>query len=488
MKWLKYINAVVVPAVISIILVFYLGQAGSNRGSAEEELKPIDRDLSEIVYNDTLRIITRNHPLTYYLYRGSRRGFDYELIKKFAEEQGLFLEVIVPPRWIDMIPYLYEGKGDIITSMMTVTPEREEKVDFTRSYMEVWQVAVGTDNNPPPMTLDELNGRTVLVRKGSSYQERLQELVQQGLDIRIEVLDDSVEIIEPVELVAQGLVPLSVVDNTIARLEEQFFPGLVEGVKLTEAQNIAWAVRPNSPELKEALNEFLTRYYRSAYFNILKKRYFENKNHFLRHRSAQLALARQGQISKYDDIFRAAAEETGFDWRLLAAQSYHESRFYRDNTSWSGAVGLMQLMPRTAEVMGVTDIYDPWQNIFGGARYLRILFDLYDDLEPDDQLAVTLASYNVGQGHIEDAMKRAVATNRNPSDWDELRYCLAELEIPEVYQEAKYGYCRGRSVVAYVEDVLHRFEIFKHLVGEEMLEDITPELALQWIQPDTEKG
>ena len=154
---------------ISLVIVSGIIISCSQIGEIEVPRDPVQRDLSEILAGDTLRVITRNHPLTYYLYRGTRRGFDFELIKKFAEEKGIVVEAVIPPRWVDMIPYLYEGRGDLIASMMTITPERDALVGFTRPYLEVWQVVVGTEQNPPPVTLDELNGIDLLVRAGSSY-------------------------------------------------------------------------------------------------------------------------------------------------------------------------------------------------------------------------------------------------------------------------------------------------------------------------------
>lgn len=439
--------------------------------------RPVERDLAQIKTSDTLRVITRNHPLTYYLYRGTRRGFDYELISKFAEEQGLVLEIVMPPEWSDMIPALYHGEGDVIAAMMTVTPDRRDQLSFTRRYLEVRQVTVGTSDSPPPQTIEELDGRRVLVRRGSSYEERLRELRRRGIRVEIEYHNELEERDDPVVLVAKGEAPLTVVDNTVARLEQQFYPGLEIGVAITDPQPIAWAVRPNSPELLAALNDFLGRYYRSAYFNILRKRYFENTARFLRHRTAHLALYREGKLSRYDEEFRAAAAVTDFDWRLLAAQAYHESRFLPDKTSWAGAVGLMQLMPRTAEMLGVKNLYDPAQNILGGARYLRKLYGMYGDVDGDDRLRLALAAYNCGIGHVADARKLARERGGDPRRWEDVAGALRLLEQPEYYRKAEYGYVRGGQVLRYVEDVFNRYDIFRGIVPETPPEP-APELAL----------
>jgi len=435
----------------------------------------VDRDLADIVESDTLRVITRNHPLTFYLYRGMRRGFDFELIQKFAEEKDLVIQVVIPPKWVDMYSYLYEGKGDVIASQMTVTPERNSIVRFTKPYMQVCQVAVGTDESAPPTSLTELEGNSILVRRGSSYDERLRELRRSGMRFNILYLDEENYSEDPVQLVAQGKYPLTVVDNSIADLEQHFYPGLLSGVKLSDEQDIAWAVRPNSPKLADELNEFLTRQDRSAFFNVLKKRYFKNKDRFLKHRSVQIAFAQKGQLSTYDEIFKKAEEDTEFDWRFLAAQSYHESRFQPDLVSWAGAVGLMQLMPRTARSLGIQNIYDPEENIMGGARYMRYLYTHYDfPEEEDDRMRFALAAYNAGLGHIANARRLAGELGGDPDNWNDVARALSKLERPEYYNKEGYAFVRGRSVRRYVADVLHRYQIFQKLMDEEEIEEEKP--------------
>jgi len=462
------------------LVILISGQSGCSLFSGGSGLgQPVHRDLSAIAKSDTLRVITRNHPLSYYLYRGTRRGFDFELVQKFAQEQHLFLQVVVPPTWNDMIPYLYEGKGDVICAMMTDTKEREQVISFTKPYLEVHQVAVGTESDPPPENLDDLNGRTVLVRKGSSYDERLQQLVKQGYNITIQYHDELNEVEDPVQFVARGRAPLTVVDNTIAQLEQHFYPGLEIGVSVSDPQEIAWAVRPNSPELLAALNDFIERHYRSAFFNILKRRYFENPDRFLRHRNAYNAQFQKGRISRYDKFFQEAAAKTGFDWRLLAAQAYHESRFYPDKVSWAGAVGLMQVMPRTARAMGVTDIYDPEQNIIAGARYMKRLYTLYDDAHsPDDRLKISLAAYNAGIGHISNARHLATTLGGDSTKWEDVAHALSLLERPEYYQKDGYAFVRGRTVRRYVDDVLHRYQIFVTLLDRNSDEEAPPDPTL----------
>ncbi len=462
-------------AVVGFLIIFFavLFSPGQHPGMDAEAIEVASIDLDSILTRDTLRVITRNHPLMYYLYRGARRGFEYELIKKFAEEQNIHLQVVVPPRFEDMVPYLLEGRGDIIAAMLTRTEERSGIINFSNPYLEVRQVLVGTEEHPPPRTMDELEGRTIVVRRGSSYEERLRELQRQGLNVIIQSPIDSLNDEEPVELVARGLAELTIVDNVIARMEQSFFPNLQIGISITESQQIAWAVRPNAPELQETLDEFLSRYRKSSYFAILQRRYFNHSERFIRHRSAQLALRTEGKISRYDHIFKHAGERYGFDWRFLAAVSYIESGFYPDAKSWAGAIGLMQLMPTTGEELGVDNLYDPSQNIFGGSRYMKFLYNQFEDVENEmDRLAFSIGSYNVGWGHVQDARRWAQDHGQDGDSWKTVRNVMAQFDQPEYYQGSRNGYFRGKYVVEYVDNVMDRYIAFCSLVPQNAEDEI----------------
>lgn len=463
---------IAILSILALIVVVLMPISVLLHGCASEVPQPVDpdpivRDLADVVASDTLRVISRNHPLTYYLHKGTRRGFDFELINRFAEEQGLVVEVVLPPTWGDMIPWLLEGKGDVIASMMTVTPARDERIEFTTPYKTVRQVAVGRRDTLPPMTPEEFAGRTVLVREGSSYDENLRALRDStGVDFTLIYHDELAELEDPVQLVANGKYPLTVVDNTIAHLEQHFYVDLVIGAALTEDQDIAWGVRPNAPELLAALNEFLDRHDRSAFFNILKKRYFQSPRRFRVHRGIHIAQYQEGRLSRYDDFFRAAADEVDIDWRLLAAQSYHESRFYPDQVSWAGAIGLMQLMPATARSVGVRDIYDPKENIRGGAIYMRRLLDTMDENIGEtgqdwrNRISFALACYNAGIGHVFNARRLVREQGNDPDRWEHVADALVLLEKPEYYTREGYAFVRGASVKQYVNDILHRYDIF----------------------------
>ena len=109
-----------------------------------------------------------------------------------------------------------------------------------------------------------------------------------------------------------------------------------------------------------------------------------------------------GRISPYDEIIKRYAAELGWDWRMLAAVVYQESKFSINSRSHRGAQGLMQVMPSTAARYGISDLVDPENNIKAGTKHLKMLQNIWKkrDLEPAEMIRFTLASYNAGEGRI----------------------------------------------------------------------------------------
>ena len=167
------------------------------------------------------------------------------------------------------------------------------------------------------------------------------------------------------------------------------------------------------------------------------------------------------RLPRYDRLIKKAARKYDFDWRLIAAIIYQESHFNRRARSSAGAFGLMQLTKKTARSLGVNDIYNPAENIFAGVRHLRRLYNYFDDVAESDRLLISMAAYNVGQGHVRDAQKLAQRMKLDPAKWASLKQTLPLLRFKKYYRDAVYGYCRGMEPVQYCQQILIYYDILK---------------------------
>lgn len=146
---------------------------------------------------------------------------------------------------------------------------------------------------------------------------------------------------------------------------------------------------------------------------------------------------------------------------MIAAQIYQESHLNPRAKSRAGAKGLMQLLPSTASSLDVNDIYNPVENINGGVRYLKKLYDRFDKADTTNRLLIALAAYNAGQGHVQDARNLAVRKNLDPDSWESLAKTLPLLRYRKYYKDAKYGYCRGTEPVIYIKQIMIYYDILK---------------------------
>jgi len=176
-----------------------------------------------------------------------------------------------------------------------------------------------------------------------------------------------------------------------------------------------------------------------------------------------------GKLCEYDDLLKQHAPELNWDWRLLAAQTFQESRFKPDARSWAGAVGLLQLMPATAREFGVRDPLDPADNVQGAVKFLAWLDHYWREriTDEDERRKFILASYNCGAGHVDDAQRLAEKYGGNPLSWDDVSYWLLQLSTQQFTTDpvVKFGFCRGLEPVNYVSFILDRYDHYKQFVA-----------------------
>lgn len=443
----------------------------------------VKRDLSEIKKDGKLKALTVYSGTSYFLYRGKPMGYEYELLERLAEFLELELEIIVAEDINELINMLNRGDGDLLAHGLTITSRRRTAVSFSNYLYLTKQVLVQKkpDNwrtmhwhkleNSLVHDAIELLQDTVYVRNESSYKERVLNLSEElGGKIYIEDLPGHMATDKIIKRVAEGDIKYTVADNNIAKIMESYYPVLDVEVPVSFSQRIAWATRKNSPELLKAINLWLEGMKRNVDYNVIYNKYFKNKKDFRRRVKSDFYSLNKEEISPYDSLIKTYSEELGWDWRLVTSLIYQESRFNPKDQSWANAKGLMQLMPKTAKELGVTDRTNPKQSIEGGTTYLKKMWENFEEVNDSLQrIKFAMAAYNCGLYHVKDAQRLAEKRNLNSKSWDDhVEKMILALSSPKNYNDpvVKYGYVRGIEPYNYVNQIFERYAHYRQFIPE----------------------
>ncbi len=423
-------------------------------------------DLDGIKARGFIRAAINNNSAGYYIYRGRRMGFEYELLRDLSKRLGVQLRLILVDDIDKAFDYLQKGKVDLIAMNLEENFSWANQAAFSVPIGKMSTVLVRNKNFEEITSWDQLAGDTIYVRQGAVYLEQINS-IRDSLHIEFHVIESPEHEEKLIDDVADGKIKWTVADQDIAQSNATYYEGLDISWKLKEEGEVAWVVRVNSPELLDSLNVWLGDKQKRFIPNLYAKYYLNPKNSYFRNNSPYSSLA-GNQISVYDKIIKGGAEELGWDWRLLASLVYKESRFDTTALSYAGAEGLLQLMPVTLERFGVTNPNDPKQSLMGGVRYLKYLDKFWMERVPEtnERIKFILASYNIGHGHVEDAWRLTMKYGQNTQIWSEVSEFLEMKSDPHYYRDpvVKSGYAKGHLAVNYVKDVMGLFESYKALV------------------------
>ncbi len=466
----------------AFFLLIALGFSCSNQGregTTDKDHK--GRDLAEIREDGKLVVVTDFSSVNYFIYRGKPMGFQYELLQELSDYLDIEVEVKVSNDLNKNFTSLVNGEIDIIASNLTITEERKELFDFVLPHNESRQVLVQKSikkNNRFSESelvkdISELSGKSVFVQKNSSHAHLLKNLVKEN-GYLIKIQEVPIETEQLVRMVSKGEIEYTIADEDIAMVNNRQYRDLDIETILSYQEEQAWAVHKDADELADEINKWMESFYNSRRFAILHNKYFVSRGTGDMYNS-NYNYSESGRISPYDEIFKTEAEKIGWDWRLIASMVYQESRFNPGAKSWAGAFGLMQLMPGTAERFGVNQYSPARDQIRAGIRFIKWLDNRFINQikNPEERQKFVLASYNVGPGHVMDAMRLAEKYGMNPYIWeDSVEKWLLNKSDPQYFSDpvVVYGYARGTETSKYVKDILYRYN---HYLNHEQ----TTELA-----------
>lgn len=472
-------------AVLAIVAAsLYLDACSSSDGEIEKDsldvnvVEPIDRDFEEIKERGVLRMITRYSSNTYFLHQGVEWGFEYELVRRFAKEHNLALEVVVIGVGENPYDMLNSGKGDLIAGNYTTTPERKKYVDFTHPYNLVDQVVVYSNEvDGPPQTINELalSGIPVTVRSNSSYYHGIQDLWKDSTNISVNLVPNQKDTESLLFDVSQGKYGATIADDNIFQASAKYMEGLVRGPTIAENDTIAWAIRKNAAELKREMDRFLSNHFqfreegeepkRSLFLDVLQQRYFEGGRQVAEYYSPSPDMEESGSLSPYDKLIQTVADSAGMDWLMITSIIAQETKFDPMAKSWAGAVGLMQILPRYSEVTDTTMLYNEEINLREGVRIIKNHLNHYSYIDSTDRWSFALAAYNAGEGHLADARRLVIDQNKDPNEWKNVSDALLKLMHRSYYRNARHGFCRGIETVRYVRGIQNRYEVYKNILA-----------------------
>ncbi len=449
----------------------------------QEEITLKENHLNKIRERGKLTVSTDYNSHGYFIYRGTPMGFQFELLNSFAEYIGVKLEISVRNDLDEALEDISNNQCDLLAMDLAITSERRKNMLFSKPIYKSRQVLVQKmPNNWRRMqTWDEieshlirdaidLQGKTVHIQKGSVFYNRLNHInIETGGDINI--IEDDLSVDELIEKVENGEIEYTVCDNHVGAINKKYHKNIdIETLLGAYSQNLAWALPLGSDSLLIEINDWLKEYKKSKEFYYVYNKYFKNSRTTMMAKS-EYNSHKGGKISPYDELIKKYSDDINWDWRLLASLIYQESKFDPAAESWSGAFGLMQMMPQTAEQYGVSDSSTPSSQIAAGARYIKLIDRQLEPLVSDsnERKKFVMASYNAGLAHVLDARRLAEKYNKDPEIWNNnVDYYLLNKSNPKYYKDTVvyYGYCRGSEPYKYVNEIYDRYQHYTNLIKD----------------------
>ena len=430
---MRSLSAGRITALLLLAAAFQAQAPPPAQWEALQVLQPWTGDLDGMVRRRVIRALVVYSKTLYFIEGGRQYGVSYEGLKAFEADlnrklraRGAKVEVLfLPVERDELIPALLDGRGDIAVANLTITPERRKRVDFSTPVLtNVSELVVTGPKSPPIARVDDLSGKEVFVRRSSPYYEHLEELNERlrrdgRPPARLRLAPEDLKDEDLLEMVNAGLVGLIVVDRHMAEFWKQILKDITlhPGATVSTGGEIAWMFRKNSPRLKAEVDEFARTHAAGTLLgNELIQRYLRSTRFVVN----AMSEAELGKYRETVSLFKTYGDKYDMDYLLMMAQGYQESQLDQAVRSAVGAIGVMQLMPATGELMQVGDITRLEPNIHAGVKYMRALIDQYFADEPKDRLnkgLFALAAYNAGPSRIQQTRREAAERGLNPNVW-----------------------------------------------------------------------
>ncbi|HJY88825.1 MAG TPA: lytic transglycosylase F [Candidatus Acidoferrum sp.] len=428
-------------------------------------------DLEGMRERHQIRVLVVPSHSGFFYDRGVPHGIYYEAFdefQRFANQKlrtgSLRMNVtFIPVRPEQLEHALLEGVGDVVGYGVIVTPEREKAILFTTPIdSNVKQVIVTGPKAPPITNLEDLSGKEVHVNALTVYYESLQRLSKEFQNagrppILVKAADPNLTDEDLLEMVNAGLIPATVTINIRAEFWSKVLPHLTlhPDIVLKKEEQLAFATRKDSPELRQLLDEFVQGHQMGTSFgNTLLRRYLQSAKWVKDATSSE----EMEKFQAYVRYFKKYAAQYDFDYLMLVAQGYQESGLDQNRKNPSGAEGIMQVMPKLAAAppINISNVDIAENNIHAGAKMLHNIAETYfkdDNLDATNKTLMVFASYNAGPSRILRLRKKAASEGLDANQW----FGNVELVVAKDV---------GQETVQYVSNIYKYYVAYKLTLEE----------------------
>ncbi len=410
-----------------------------------------------------LRVLTLKNPLVYQKnHDGKYSGIDYDLLQNFAEFSGIKFIFSVRPDEASLMASLARGEGDLAVGRLRGEIRTRQGYILGPAYEET-HLSLFCRNNLKIFHIKDLHKKSVgLLEKDNDLliENRLKLLVPEISLQKIVNLNAH----QLFKMTAQGILDCAFAEDLEGRFFSRIYPNLVKVRSVINNYSLNWILQPEHSDLQISMDQWFQRATRQDEIMRIHTRYQSFFDALKVHDIKTFIKSIQNKLPEYEYTFKEAGRFYKTDWRLLGAIAFQESHWMPGAQSFTGVRGLMQLTEDTAKMAGIRDRTDPTESIWGGAFYFKYLWNrLPKTVHHNDRLALALAAYNIGYGHLLDAQNLVLEKGRNPYSWRDIKAVLPRLADPDEAKNLKYGLARGFETIDFVERVRGYHNVWKYL-------------------------
>ena len=422
-----------------------------------------ENDYKRIVENGEIIIGTRTGPTTYYEIKNQKMGFSYDLMQELSNYLNIKLKVITVNNASFATEQLNERKIDILADMGIIN---DAHLIYSHNKVE-FNLVFNKNYHKKPNTISELKGNNITIIDSPKLIKSINNFISHS-EVKYNVANDR-NIDELVQSLIKGEIQYTILTSDELSFYRKYFSEIDIAYKIGSEVANNWALPNNSTnDLGEKISYFFTDLLKKNKLKYIKQnnQINDTKYNFVGTKNFINDLANIFPL--YEFYFKNYSKKFNHDWKLLASIGYQESRWKKDAVSYTGVKGIMMLTKNTSLDMKINDRTNPKESIYGGAKYLRIMLDkIPDQINQKEKIWYAIAAYNIGYGHILDAIEMAKSDGKIISDYQSLEPYLLKLSRSKYYKKTKYGYARGWETVKYVQNIRQYYDILVFLDSQD---------------------